>query len=54
MAGWKFATECLFITAGAPFWEVIERFGSYTAPLALALLMWRDYPRLAARAMQTA
>ena len=54
VAVWKFATECLFITAGAPFWEVIERFGSYTAPLALALLMWRDYPRLAARSMQTA
>lgn len=35
---WKISTECLFLVAGAPFWEVIERFGSYAAPLALALL----------------
>jgi hypothetical protein len=40
---WKFSTECLFIAAGAPFWEVIERFGSYTAPLALALLLVRRH-----------
>jgi hypothetical protein len=36
---WKIATESLFLVAGAPVWEVIERFGSYTAPLALALLL---------------
>ena len=51
VALWKFATEFLFITAGAPFWEVIERFGSYTAPLALAVLMLRDFPAAAARSM---
>jgi hypothetical protein len=36
---WKFATETLFVFAGSPIWEVVERFGSYTAPLALALLL---------------
>jgi hypothetical protein len=36
---WKIATESLFIAAGAPLWEVIERFGSYAAPLALAVLL---------------
>lgn len=36
---WKLATESLFIIAGASAWEVVERFGSYTAPLALALLV---------------
>ena len=54
VAAWKFATEFLFIPAGAPFWEVIERFGSYAAPLALALLMRRDFPRLAARRLKSA
>lgn len=33
---WKISTESLFLVAGAPIWEVIERFGSYAAPLALA------------------
>lgn len=54
VALWKLASEGLFIPAGAPFWEVIERFGSYTAPLALALLMRRDLPRVAPRAMPSA
>jgi hypothetical protein len=27
------------LVAGAPVWELIERFGSYTAPLALARLL---------------
>jgi hypothetical protein len=35
---WKLATESLFILAGAPVWEFVERAGSYAAPLALALL----------------
>jgi len=39
VGAWKLATECLFLCAGAPVWEVVERFGSYTAPLALALLL---------------
>ena len=36
---WKIAAETLFLVSGAPVWEFIERFGSYTAPLALALLL---------------
>jgi hypothetical protein len=37
---WKLATESLFLIGGtpAPLFEVIERGGSYAAPLALALL----------------
>ena len=34
---WKIATESLFLTAGLPAWEVVERGGSYAAPLALAI-----------------
>lgn len=41
---WKFSTECLFLVAGSPIWEVIERFGSYAAPLALMLLYSRRQP----------
>lgn len=37
-AAWKFSTESLFIVAGAPIWEFVERAGSYAAPLALAIL----------------
>jgi hypothetical protein len=37
--GWKLVTESLFLAAGAPVWEVVERGGSYAAPLALALLL---------------
>jgi hypothetical protein len=44
VAVWKLATESLFITAGAPIWEFVERAGSYAAPLALAsLVMSRQY-----------
>lgn len=39
VAVWKLATESLFVVAGAPVWEFVERAGSYTAPLALAALM---------------
>lgn len=38
---WKLATEALFLVAGAPFWEVVERCGSYAVPLALAFLVMR-------------
>lgn len=38
---WKIATETLFLVSGAPIWELIERFGSYTAPFALAVLIAR-------------
>lgn len=39
ISAWKLATEGLFVFAGARGWEVLERFGSYTAPLALACLL---------------
>lgn len=39
LLGWKLATESLFLVAGAPIWEFVERGGSYAAPLALALLL---------------
>lgn len=41
VAAWKLATEFLFVTAGAPVWEFVERAGSYVAPLSLAMLNWR-------------
>jgi hypothetical protein len=39
VAGWKLASESLFLVAGASGWEVVERTGSYAAPLALAWLL---------------
>lgn len=39
VAGWKIVSEALFLTAGAPVWEFVERAGSYAAPLALAVLI---------------
>ncbi len=42
LCGWKIATESLFLVSGSPVWELIERFGSYTAPFALALLLTRS------------
>ena len=44
---WKIAAEALFLVSGAPVWELIERFGSYTAPLAFALLLTRSRPTFA-------
>ena len=43
VACWKLVTESLFLTSGAtaPFFEVVERGGSYIAPLALAWLTRR-------------
>lgn len=43
VVAWKLATESLFLTSGAPapFFEVVERGGSYVAPLALAWLSAR-------------
>jgi len=38
---WKVATEALFIVAGAPAWEFIERGGSYFAPLVMGLWLLR-------------
>jgi hypothetical protein len=38
---WKLGTELLRVPAGEPIWEVVERGGSYAAPLALfVLLRW--------------
>lgn len=39
IAAWKVGTELLFPIAGFPVWELIERGGSYAAPLALALVL---------------
>ena len=39
IAGWKLAIESLFVAAGAPFWEIVERGGSYAAPAALAIVL---------------
>jgi hypothetical protein len=39
VVAWKVATESLFVFAGAPIWELVERAGSYAAPLALAALV---------------
>lgn len=44
VSAWKLGTELLFIVAGAPFWEVIERGGSYVAPLLLAVLIATKKP----------
>ena len=41
VAAWKLVTESLFLVAGAPVWEFVERAGSYAAPLALAMLSSR-------------
>jgi hypothetical protein len=38
VAAWKLATESLFLTAGASIWEIVERGGSYAAPIALAIV----------------
>jgi phosphohistidine phosphatase SixA len=39
LLGWKLATESLWLVAGAPAWEFVERAGSYAAPLGLALVI---------------
>jgi hypothetical protein len=41
LAAWKLLTESLFLAAGAPVWEFVERAGSYAAPLALAIVLAR-------------
>jgi len=38
IAGWKIACELLYPISGAPFWEFVERGGSYAAPLLLLAL----------------
>jgi hypothetical protein len=49
IAGWKCATEVLFVVAGAPIWEVVERSGSYGAPLALFVTLVYGATRVAAQ-----
>jgi hypothetical protein len=39
IAAWKLATEWLYVLHGSPVFEVVERGGSYGAPLALGLLL---------------
>ena len=41
---WKLSTEFLFVVAGAPIWEFVERAGSYAAPLALYILIKASHP----------
>ena len=41
MCAWKIATELLYPASGAPWWEFIERGGSYAAPLGLLILRGR-------------
>lgn len=55
VAAWKLGTESLFLTSGAaaPFFEVVERGGSYTAPLALAWLA-RKSPAKATSSLSSA
>jgi hypothetical protein len=38
IALWKVACELLYPISGAPYWEFIERGGSYAAPLLLLIL----------------
>lgn len=53
IGAWKVACESLFLVSGAPnpIFEIVERGGSYVAPLALALLLSR---RSGARTLPTA
>jgi hypothetical protein len=51
IAAWKLGTESLFVVTGAPIWEVVERAGSYAAPLALAVLMSKSYISNVARGL---
>lgn len=48
--GWKLLTEMLFVAAGDPVWEVLERGGSYGAPLALFVLLSYGAARARSRA----
>jgi hypothetical protein len=41
---WKLASEVLFVAAGAPAWEFVERGGSYAAPLVMGLWLMRQRP----------
>ena len=53
-AAWKFGTESLFVAAGASVWEVVERGGSYAAPVALAIVTTLQARAAAVRARRQA
>ena len=43
VVAWKLATELLRPLAGEPWWEVVERWSNYTAPLVLFYVRgWPD------------
>jgi hypothetical protein len=46
---WKLGTELLRPLAGEPWWEFVERWSNYTAPLALLWLRGWPSARLARR-----
>lgn len=39
VVAWKVGSESLYVAAGAPVWEFVERAGSYAVPAALAALL---------------
>ena len=42
---WKVGTELLYPMSGSPFWEFVERGGSYVAPIGLLMIQsWRREP----------
>lgn len=47
LVAWKIATELLYPASGAPWWEFIERGGSYAAPLGLFILHGLEVRRAA-------
>jgi hypothetical protein len=53
IVSWKGITEALFLVAGAPVWEFVERGGSYGAPLALFVVLAFGATRARARVRGT-
>ena len=51
IVAWKVVTEALFVTAGSPVWEWVERGGSYCVPLALAVLLAKSRSRSSSRGL---
>jgi len=47
VVAWKVVTESFYPLSGAPFWEFIERGGSYLAPLALFFLVQQSQTKTA-------
>jgi hypothetical protein len=45
IVAWKVATELLYPISGAPFWEFVERAGSYGVPLGLYWMVARPDAR---------